>query len=124
MENRDIGAEVSAAGDAIRYIGAMETPCPGCTAKQAQITALLEQIASLNKQVSTRAVKVPTRVARGHEYEPESPKCLGCGKSMRLRRAFGTKALGRESKPFWGCQDYPKCRETRVFHDPSNSTAI
>ena len=45
---------------------------------------------------------------------PEAPTCRVCGTGMSLRTAKqGSNAGGQ----FWGCHNFPRCRETLPFGD-------
>jgi restriction system protein len=47
----------------------------------------------------------------------DAPICPACGKPMRPRTA---KKGPRAGLPFWGCSDYPECKQTREMSDMSD----
>jgi four helix bundle suffix protein len=49
----------------------------------------------------------------------EAPACARCGKPMRRRTARNGPHSGRS---FWGCSDYPACKETREIPDKSDKS--
>jgi hypothetical protein len=59
-------------------------------------------------QQSAAAMPVPQPVQSG-EPIGATPVCRKCGVSMVLRTAARG---GRQGEQFWGCPNYPKCRET------------
>jgi restriction system protein len=55
------------------------------------------------------AAPVAARREAGVKSIPKSPRCPTCGTAMVMRTAKKGSNVGRS---FWGCAQYPKCRQT------------
>jgi four helix bundle suffix protein len=61
-----------------------------------------------------------TRVkARASAERGDTPTCPACAKPMRQRTAAKGSRAGQS---FWGCSNYPDCKQTRPMSDPSDQS--
>lgn len=70
---------------------------------------------SIEKDVQGMAARLGVPYGKpvtGIRTKPE-PRCPKCGAVMRLRRPTPSQ----DWSPFWGCSQYPDCRETRQIDE-------
>ncbi len=71
---------------------------------------LAELVESVQRNPHSRSV--PVNKSNPQKQKSTSPLCSKCGSVMVLRIARRGKTAGQQ---FWGCPNYPNCRETKDF---------